>query len=309
MRRVATVVTLAAALAMAVITASTAPALAAGGAGHGSGPGGGSSYYLALGDSLSVGVQPNAAGVDEPTDQGYPDQLYDALQSVQPGLRLVKLGCPGETTATMISGGICGYPVGPGGTATGSQLSAATGFLRQYASQVSLVTIDIGANDLNPCIALAATDPGQVAPCVEQVTPAAVANLTTIMTGLRAAGGAHVRIIGMTYYDPELADWLTGSAGQAFARLSVDLVSGYNDYLASVYRKFGASVAGVFGAFHTADFTDQATLPNVGTVPLNVALICSWTWECAPPPQGPDEHANAAGYAVIARTFLAADSG
>jgi lysophospholipase L1-like esterase len=308
MRRVATVVTLAAALAMAVITASATPALAAGGAGYGSGPGGGSSYYLALGDSLSVGVQPNAAGVDEPTDQGYPDQLYDALQSSQPGLRLVKLGCPGETTATMISGGICGYPVGPAGTAAGSQLSAAAGFLHQYAGRVSLVTIDIGANDLNPCIALA-PDAGQVAACVEHVAPVAAANLTTIMAGLRAAGGADVRIIGMTYYDPELADWLTGSAGQAFARLSVHLLSDYNGYLASVYRKFGASVADVFGAFHTTDFTDQATLPNVGTVPLNVALICSWTWECAPPPQGPDEHANAAGYAVIARTFLAADSG
>ena len=247
--------------------------------------------------------------MDEPTDQGYPDQLYDALRSLQPGLRLVKLGCPGETTATMINGGICGYPAGPAGTATGSQLSAATGFLREHPGQVSLVTIDIGANDLNPCIALAATDPGQVAACVEQVTPVAAANLITIMTELRAAGGAYVRIIGMTYYDPELADWLTGSAGQAFARLSVDLVSDYNGYLASVYRKSGASVADVFGAFHTADFTGQATLPNVGTVPLNVALICSWTWECAPPPRGPDEHANASGYAVIASTFLAADSG
>lgn len=38
---------------------------------------------------------------------------------------------------------------------------------------------------------------------------------------------------------------------------------------------------------------------------MNVALICQWTWECAPPPVGPNEHANAAGYGVIAQAFLA----
>jgi hypothetical protein len=37
-----------------------------------------------------------------------------------------------------------------------------------------------------------------------------------------------------------------------------------------------------------------------------VATICQLTWECVPPPQGPNEHANAAGYHLIARTFLAA---
>jgi hypothetical protein len=37
-----------------------------------------------------------------------------------------------------------------------------------------------------------------------------------------------------------------------------------------------------------------------------VARICTWTWECAAPPVGPNEHANQAGYAVIARTFRAA---
>ncbi|HEY3036339.1 MAG TPA: hypothetical protein VGJ54_16990, partial [Streptosporangiaceae bacterium] len=36
------------------------------------------------------------------------------------------------------------------------------------------------------------------------------------------------------------------------------------------------------------------------------AAICQWTWECAAPPRGPDEHANQAGYQVIARAFLLA---
>jgi hypothetical protein len=44
-------------------------------------------------------------------------------------------------------------------------------------------------------------------------------------------------------------------------------------------------------------------LPGVGTVPLNVARICEWTWMCAPSPVGPNIHANATGYRHIAAAF------
>jgi hypothetical protein len=37
-----------------------------------------------------------------------------------------------------------------------------------------------------------------------------------------------------------------------------------------------------------------------------VAAICRWTWECATAPRGPNEHANDAGYQLIARAFLRA---
>ena len=102
------------------------------------------SYYLALGDSLSRGVQPDAAGTSVETGQGYADQLYAMLRRGQPALRLVKLGCPGETTATMIHGGICKYR-------GGSQLAAAVAFLSAHRGHVRLVTIDIGANDPEDC--------------------------------------------------------------------------------------------------------------------------------------------------------------
>jgi hypothetical protein len=46
------------------------------------------SYYLALGDSLAVGVQPDAAGTSVETRSGYPDQLYATLRRSHPGLRL-----------------------------------------------------------------------------------------------------------------------------------------------------------------------------------------------------------------------------
>ena len=198
----------------------------------------------------------------------------------------------------MITGGVCSYP-------QGSQLAAAVSFLKQHRGRVSLITIDIGANDLNPCVIL--TDPAKLQECIAGALKTIGANLTYIMAELRAAGGSKVRIIGMTYYVPELAAWLTGPAGQESARLSEQLAVIFSGVLSQVYQAFGARIADVFSAFHSSDFTHQVTLPGIGTVPLNVALICQWTWECAPPPRGPNEHANKIGYRVIALTFLFAD--
>jgi hypothetical protein len=112
-------------------------------------------------------------------------------------------------------------------------------------------------------------------------------------------------IVGMTYYDPELAYWLTGSAGEAFAQGSIALATAFNQVLSAVYQRASVPAADVFSAFDTTDMTDTVNLPGIGTLPKDVALICQWTWECAAPPVGPNEHANAAGYGVIAATFLA----
>ena len=138
------------------------------------------SYYLAVGDSLSQGVQPNATGASVETKQGYPDQVYAALRRSHPALRLVKLGCPGETTSTMIHGGICRY-------AGGSQLAAAVAFLRAHRGHVLLITIDIGANDAEGC----GSQPGlsKVVSCFFTGVPGAVSRLATIMARLRAAAG------------------------------------------------------------------------------------------------------------------------
>jgi lysophospholipase L1-like esterase len=250
-------------------------------------------YYLALGDSLSQGVQPDAAGASVETRQGYADQLYAALLPAHPGLRLVKLGCPGETTKTMIDGGICRYP-------GGSQLAAAVAFLRAHRGRMFLITIDISANDPEDCGSQA--NLSKLISCFTTSVPDALTNLTTIMTRLRAAAPG-VRVAGMTYYLPTLAEWLNGTAGQVIARLSEKLAAGYSELLARAYAASGARVADVFSAFDTSNFGDQVTVPGIGTVPRNVALICQWTWACAAPPRGPNQHANQAGYKIIAQTF------
>ena len=254
------------------------------------------SYYLALGDSLSQGVQPNATGTSVKTPDGYASQLYAVLRHRVTGLRLIDLGCPGETTATMIHGGTCSY----GGR---SQLAAAVSFLRAHRSHVLLITLDIGANDPNSCV----THPSllKVMPCLGKAAMGTSANLTTIMTALRPAAG-HARIIGMNYYLPELAEWRNGFTGQAVARVAELAAVGYNDLLTRIYQRSGARIADVFGAFHTTDFANDVTVPGYGKLPRNVAAICQWTWQCAAPPRGPNQHANQAGYAVIAHAFLLA---
>jgi lysophospholipase L1-like esterase len=253
-------------------------------------------YYLALGDSLSQGVQPNAAGTSVETGQGYPDQLYATLRASRPSLQLVKLGCPGETTDTMIHGGICRYP-------GGSQLAAAVAFLSAHRGHVFLVTIDIGANDPEDC---GWSNLRTISTCVGTDIPDASSNLEEILARLRAAAGPDVRMVGMSYYLPALAEWRDGFAGHAIAWVSERLAVLYNDMLDRAYASSGVPVANVFGAFDTSDFGNQAATPGVGTVPRNVALICQWTWECASPPRGPNQHANQAGYGVIARAFLSA---
>jgi lysophospholipase L1-like esterase len=254
-----------------------------------------SSYYLALGDSLSRGVQPDAAGASVPTAQGYPDLVYATLRASHPALRLVRLGCPGETTQTMMHGGICHY-------SAGSQLAAATAFLRAHRGHVFLVTIDIGANDLEDC----GSEPSltKLASCMGQL-PKATANVAGILASLRAAAGPGVRIVGMNYYLPALAEWRSGLLGHMTAQLSEKFAVAYDDLLKRAYGQAGITVADVFGAFETTNFGDPVTVPGVGSVPRNVARICQWTWECAAPPRGPNQHANAAGYRVMANEILA----
>ena len=250
-------------------------------------------YYLALGDSLSLGVQPDAAGASVETQDGYPDQVYAALRRTRPTLKLVKLGCPGETTSTMINGGICHYQ-------GGSQLKAAETFLHAHRGRVLLVTIDIGANDPEHC-GHGQPSLTQLASCAANGIPAAVTHLTTIMASLKAAAGPGVRIVGMNYYLPALAEWRNGLPGHLVAWAAERLAATYNSLLDRVYTSVRRP-----GRRRVRRLRHRRLRRSGGTAPRNVALLCQWTWACAAPPRGPNQHANQAGYQVIARAFLQA---
>ena len=245
-------------------------------------------YYLSLGDSLAAGVQPTGDPADMyRTSDGYADQLYVMAKDHFPKLQLVKLGCPGETTATMIDGGICSYE-------DGSQLAAALEFLHAHARHTSLITIDIGWNDVAP--AEACILQGLAAPetCIKPGIDSIAEHLPGILAAL-AAEAPGVPIVAMNMYDPFLAYWLAGSDGKQLAYLSVNLLVGINGLEEQIYTAAGIPVAGVQAAFFTTDFTPVAP----SGLPHNVATICAWTWKCSVG----DNHANHDGYHAIALAF------
>ncbi len=241
-------------------------------------------YYLSLGDSLARGVQPDSTGTDVLTNHGYVNDLYAAERHNFPGLRMAQLGCPGETTHTMIVGGICSYH-------TGGQLAQAVSFLHSHT--VAFITIDIGANNVNSCVSGDNVNTNCIIAGIQQ----AISDLPQILQTLRTVAPA-VPIYAMNYYDPFLAAWLQGSAGQTLAHESEAIATEFNGYLTNIYTAFGVPVADVAGAFQTSNFT----LTGVG-VPVNVLLICAFTWMCEPPPVGPNIHADVVGYEVIAIAF------
>jgi lysophospholipase L1-like esterase len=242
---------------------------------------GGTHYYLALGDSLARSSQPNGD-----FQHGYAEQLLALLQQQDPLLRLVKLACGGESTATMISGSddpSCAFP-------HKTQLAEAVAFLQGHRKFVSLVTIDIGADDV--------VGGGGV--------PAVQANLPIILDQLRAAAGPGIPIVGMNYYDPFVADvWFaTHDVGQVQAE--ANFVAAFNTFvLQPIYTAAGVPVADVEARFQVTNTTLVDTDGNgTADTPVDVVYACRWTWECTPPPLGPDPNANTAGYAAIAQAFL-----
>src|SRR5215472_11864999 len=242
-------------------------------------PASAASYYLALGDSL-------AHGVGASSGNGYVDDIFAFEQQTIAGLQLVNLSCSGETTSTMMSGGICTY-------ATGSQLGDAEAFLAAHPGEVAFVTIDIGGNDVAPCLLSIPVDKT----CVASALPIATANLDAILTALRTSGGA-VPIVGLTYYDPVLAYWLQGGAGQTAAHDSVTMVKSVNRALKKSYKKHRARVANGQQTFATTKWALAGSYANQ-IVPINVAQVCASTLMCTMN----DIHANDAGHAALAGAF------
>ncbi len=262
-------------------------------------------YYVSLGTSLSVGVQPDSNGLTLPTDDGYADELFDRIRpafeaaGAQPReLRLIKLGCPGETLDKMMNGGSCPY-------IAGSQLEAAVDFLSDHTAKVHLVTIDMGANDFRDAGCIGATvDPN----CLIDVSAQIATDLAVVLAALRDAAGPNTTIVGMNYYNPFLSSWLDDLAGQTLAMESALAAASLMDVLGMTYETAGILVADVAAAFESDEFAmlvpSSLPAPN-DMLPLSVANICQFTYMCDPDPVGPDIHANRAGYSLIADTIEA----
>ncbi len=253
-------------------------------------------FYLDLGGSGSVGVQPTLADPrGARTNQGYSNDLvaYEAARGVT--LQLTELGCPGETTATMIDGNDHCYPV------YDSQFSEALTFLRSHHGDSGIVTIDLGFNDIHHCFHHGAVNET----CVKTQIDAMRQLLPTILTGLKNVSGPGVTFVGLGHYDPFLADALNGPAGQLFAQATAAAIDSLNATLHSVYTSAGVAMATVGAAFESRNVA-RVNMAGKGMVPENVANACELTWMCQAPPFGPNLHPNDAGYAMIATAIESA---
>lgn len=249
-------------------------------------------YYLALGDSVAAGFQPNR-GL---TSHGYVDVLARRVRKdMIPDLELRNVACPGETSRSLITGerSLCDYP-------EGSQLDAAIAFLEAHPGQVAFITITIGGNDLlNRCLERGVLIPK---PCAADLAPRLGERVIEIVDALQLAGGSGVPIVGMTYYDPFLGLWGLIPGGRQLARADQRAWRVFDGGLAVAYGDAGAAVADVAATFRVEDWDETLVVPGRGRIPVNVALACRWTWFCSERYTG-DPHPNKAGYRRIAGTF------
>lgn len=256
-------------------------------------------YYVSLGDSYAVGYQPSPT----PGATGG----YTAVVAKGAGLELVNFGCGGATTASILQTDGCSSPYGPT-AATGAasyagrtQAAAAEAFIRRHKGDIGLVTVSIGGNDVTHCA-------GNANPitCVTAALGELGPHVTTLAKGLRAAAGPKVPIIGLTYPDVILGEWVypPGSPDQALATLSVTAFKSLiNPELQKAYASAKAAFVDV-----TADtdaylpLTQTTTLAPYGAIPEAVAKVCELTWYC----QLGNIHAKTSGYHLIGEEILAA---
>jgi lysophospholipase L1-like esterase len=247
-------------------------------------------YYVSLGDSYSVGYQP----LPQPASTSG----YTAVVAKATGLRLVNFGCAGATTSTILrsTGCLAGaaaathaahYP-------SETQAQAAVSFIEHHKGDIGLVTVTIGGNDILSC-----EGSKNLFACAQAELAIVRADLKTLVTELRRAAGTTVPIIGLTYPDVFLGNWVfpPGKAAPAIATLSVGAFEYLlNPALRQAYQSAGAhfvDITDATGAYIPLSTTE--TMAPYGNIPVAVARVCSYTWYCSVG----NIHANSSGYTFI----------
>lgn len=234
--------------------------------------------YLALGDSLAVGV-----GATRPEETGYVARLHRLLSEEARVTDLRNLAVSGETSTSMIRTG---------------QLAAAIETIETADPPISVVTLDIGGNDL---LRLLGTDACAQSPQSQECLQLLALTLQDFETNYRQivrelaavldANAPDARLAAMTYFNPfsgtdasyeragELA--LLGVDGQVECETDDPQARGMNDIIACVAEEMGGLAVDV-----------QPSFAGLGLELTHIARE--------------DIHANDRGYEVIADLFAQA---
>ena len=225
--------------------------------------------YIALGDSLGFGYQPDLNWAD-----GYSTDFANQMKATHGLSNYDNLACPGETTVTFLNGGCPSWYIRKYWY-TGSQMAAVLSYLGGHSGQVSPVTLDMGANDLGNCYSNHVIN----TTCGNNALATVRANLPYIVNKIKTKLNGTGDLLLMNYYDPY----------QNEAPATLPWVQQLNGIIASVGQQYGLRVVDVYDMFHTGSY------PNGGN-----PYICNWTWMCS---SFNDIHANSTGYSHIAAGF------
>jgi lysophospholipase L1-like esterase len=256
---------------------------------------GGSSagFYLVIGASDAKGFEPTGTMTprgsgEAATSNGYATDVDAMLADRGTPLTLFNIACPGETVQTFVNGGDACTP-------SSSMLSRAESFLSDNAGEAGVVTIDVGFNDIRPCLQFTKVDESCVAKSVELIRH----DLPQALSGLEKAAGSGVAFVGVPYGDPFLAHYLDPSLGPANATATLHAMEELDGALDAAFTASNVAVAPVASALAVSDTTMTGHYEG-RVVPEDVAMACETTWMCRPKPWGPNDHPDNEGYSMIA---------
>lgn len=246
--------------------------------------------YLALGDSISFGYDPTVTAPTPAKYTGYPEVVAAALNLSQPG-KEVNAACPGETSGSFLTmgaldNGCQGFKdtIGLHVTYPDTQASFAVSQLLSN-KHITLVTLQIGGNDLLLLQQSCPTDPSSFVACVKAGLPGTLqnyeTNLTQILTELRVQAGYTGELVLVEYYVPNNDP------------LFIQAIDALNQVMMGVGSHFGGTFADAFTSFQVASAFFHGDPCAAGLLVQLSATTC-------------DVHPSIAGRNLLAATVLQA---
>jgi lysophospholipase L1-like esterase len=259
-------------------------------------------YDVSVGDSYAAGYQPVASANAHRDTHGFAYQVIDMAKAKGDDFALRNFACDGATTETILQQHGCSLSApGPDteSYAGQTQAAAADRFIADHPGQIGLVTVSIGGNDILGCAAAAI-----LISCVTNALTGIEHNLRQLLSGLRAAAGPTVPIVGLTYPDVFLGLYSSKDPAQRnLATVSVAAFEHFlNPALSDQYAAAGATFIDVTKASGGYIPLTETTLSGPGgATPIAVADVCALTYSC----RLQDVHPTTLGYALIARLIVA----